>query len=91
MLYLISYDIEDNRQRTKVARILGSYGERVQFSVFECDLDAQELKDLLRALRTKITLKDTDSIRIYSLCEKDEKKTIFIGAKPRKAPKTLVI
>ena len=91
MLYLISYDIEDNRERTRLARILGSYGNRVQFSVFECELDAQELKELVRKVRSKIRLGDTDSIRIYSLCEKDERKTIYLGAKPQKNPKTIII
>lgn len=91
MLYLISYDIEDNRERTKLARILGSYGNRVQFSVFECELDAQELKELVKKVRSRIKLSETDSIRTYSLCEKDEKKTIYLGAKPQKISKTIVI
>lgn len=52
--YLICYDIEDDRERTRVARLLESYGQRVQYSVFEVSLlrgvDLDQLKSELRAL-----------------------------------------
>ncbi|MCA9742068.1 CRISPR-associated endonuclease Cas2, partial [candidate division KSB1 bacterium] len=38
MLLLVSYDIVDDKQRTKLAKRLQNYGQRVQYSVFECDL-----------------------------------------------------
>jgi CRISPR-associated protein Cas2 len=33
-LFLISYDIADDKRRTRVASILSGYGSRLQFSVF---------------------------------------------------------
>ncbi len=52
--YLICYDLEDDRARTRVARLLESYGERVQYSVFEvtfpCLTDLEKLKRELRGL-----------------------------------------
>ncbi len=42
MLYLISYDIPIDKRRLAIARMLEGSGQRVQRSVFECDLsDAQ--------------------------------------------------
>jgi len=38
MLYLITYDIADDRRREDVATLLSGYGPRVQLSVFECDV-----------------------------------------------------
>ncbi len=50
--YLICYDIPDDRDRTRVARLLERYGERVQYSVFEVHLghtdQLTDLKDRLR-------------------------------------------
>jgi CRISPR-associated protein Cas2 len=42
MFYLVSYDIPDDRRRTRLAKLLKDYGGRVQYSVFECLLN-QEL------------------------------------------------
>src|SRR6185436_13646804 len=39
MLILVSYDIPDDRRRTKLANALKDFGERVQYSVFEFLLD----------------------------------------------------
>ena len=38
-MYVISYDISENKIRNKVAKILEGYGKRIQYSVFECDID----------------------------------------------------
>jgi CRISPR-associated protein Cas2 len=39
MLILVSYDVPDDRRRTRLAHALKDFGERVQYSVFECRLD----------------------------------------------------
>lgn len=36
--YLICYDIRDDKRLRRVAKICEGFGERVQYSVFECDL-----------------------------------------------------
>jgi CRISPR-associated protein Cas2 len=46
--FIATYDISDNRQRTRVARVLDRYGTRLQFSVFEVWLDPDELVELRR-------------------------------------------
>ena len=66
MLTLISYDIVDNKRRTRVMRLLKGHGRRVQRSVFECDLNAVEFVALGRDLRRLIDA-ETDSVRCYPL------------------------
>ena len=53
MLYLITYDIADDRRREDVATLLSGYGPRVQLSVFECELRSRrEAADLRRSSGT---------------------------------------
>ena len=46
--FIAAYDISDDFQRTRVARVLDRYGMRLQLSVFEVWLDPDELVDLRR-------------------------------------------
>ena len=65
--YLVCYDIEDNRERTRVARLLERHGQRVQYSVFELHLArAAQLRELVRDLRG-ILGDDSDAVRFYRL------------------------
>jgi CRISPR-associated protein Cas2 len=66
MLTIISYDIVDDRRRTKVMKLLKGSGTRVQYSVFECELEQREFDQLGRTLKTLIDL-STDSVRCYRL------------------------
>lgn len=78
MRYLVSYDIPDDRRRTRLARTLKDFGDRVQFSVFECLLDAA----LLAAMKERITAivnEEEDSVRIYAMCAGCEKAIAIIG------------
>lgn len=67
MLYLISYDVTDDNQRRRVMEALKDFGRRVQYSVFECNLDDGGLKELKERVEFEIDGK-TDSIRFYRLC-----------------------
>jgi len=78
MFHLVSYDIPDDRRRTKLAKVLKDFGDRVQYSVFECILD----KDLLARMTARINgviAEEEDSVRIYSLCAGCEKGVTVIG------------
>jgi len=74
---LISYDISDDRKRNRVAGLLKDHGKRVQYSVFECHLDAKMLNDLI--VRLEPFTEGDDSIRIYQICEACLKKTVMLG------------
>ena len=80
MFLVISYDISDDKSRQRVAKILGNFGQRVQYSVFECDLSKDELNKLITQLENIIN-DSTDSIRYYRICKlcKDEVRVIGKG------------
>lgn len=86
MLILITYDVNTEtsagRSRLrKVAKQCVNYGQRVQNSVFECQVDAVKYREIKAALE-KIVDKDTDSLRFYNLGDKYKNKVEHIGAKP---------
>lgn len=64
MFTLVSYDIVNDKRRTKVLKLMKGYGTHVQYSVFECDLDGRLFAKLERELRDLID-PNTDSIRCY--------------------------
>ncbi len=63
---LIAYDVADDRKRTRLAKLLLDYGDRVQKSVFEADLNAKEIQEILE--KGAKYLQREDSLRIYPLC-----------------------
>lgn len=65
---IISYDIPDDKRRTKIAKTLEDFGTRVQYSVFECDLKPMQLQRLRQRLQ-KIVKPRCDDVRFYFLCE----------------------
>ena len=48
--FIVSYDIVDDKRRTKVAAVCKGYGERIQYSVFRCPLSPTEQLNLEREL-----------------------------------------
>ena len=68
MHVVITYDISSDKRRTKIHTILSSYGQWMQFSVFECSLSATEYAKLRNRLN-KLIKAEEDSIRFYFLCE----------------------
>ena len=66
---LISYDIADTQGRgarrlQRVAHVCEKYGERVQFSVFECRLSPPRLERMLGEVQDMID-PDLDSVIVY--------------------------
>ena len=75
--YLVSYDISDPKRLRKVARALEGFGVRLQYSVFECPLDALRLAKLQAELQP--------------LLNHDEDQVLFVSLGPSAADATLVI
>ena len=44
--YLVCYDVADAKRLRKVFKTCGNFGEHLQFSVFECDLNPSEKVEL---------------------------------------------
>ena len=86
MFVLITYDVntEDaagRRRLRKIAKQCINYGQRVQNSVFECVLDAAQL----RALEAKLVAtmdQEKDSLRFYNLGNNYSEKIRHYGIKP---------
>ena len=74
MLILITYDVstttaEGKRRLNKIAKICCNYGQRVQNSVFECDVNPEQWTRLKSKL-LQTYQPETDSLRFYMLGSK---------------------
>ena len=78
MFVIISYDIEKDRTRTRLAKALKNFGSRVQKSVFEADISEDEYVRLKKLLN-RVRLEERDSIRLYVLCRECKRKTQIWG------------
>ena len=93
MNLLISYDISNTKIRTKLAKTLQGFGDRVQKSVFEApNLDEIQRERLYSRLK-EVKLKKHDSIRVYELCDGCRKRIVLfgIGAKPMDDPDVIIV
>lgn len=86
MLVLITYDVNTQtaagrKRLRKVAKQCINYGQRVQNSVFECQLDATKYRQV-KAILEDIIDKEGDSLRFYNLGDKYKSKVEHIGIKP---------
>ena len=68
MHFLVAYDVEQDRRRTKVMNVLKDFGLRVQYSVYECELTAARAAELKERLG-KLIDKKHDRLHIYPMCE----------------------
>lgn len=82
MLYVISYDIPIDRRRAKVAKLLEGFGQRVQYSVFECDLTEPQYLALQRKLHRLLKPAEGDSLRTYRLCASCIRAVVVEGSGP---------
>ena len=86
MLILITYDVNTQtshgrRRLRQVAKQCVNYGQRVQNSVFECNLDASQFKRVQHLL-VGIIDPGEDSLRFYVLGNNYKDKVTHVGAKP---------
>lgn len=76
MLIIVTYDVstesrEGRRRLRRVAKVCESMGQRVQKSVFECQVNDMQLEQLERTLLAEIN--DTeDNLRFYRITEPTE-------------------
>jgi CRISPR-associated protein Cas2 len=66
---LVTYDIENDRRRTRIHKVLEGYGSAVQYSVFECFISDEDYAQMRLRLKKMLDTKHPDdSIRYYVLC-----------------------
>jgi len=73
MLVVVTYDVSTEtaagrRRLRRVARVCEGMGQRVQKSVFECQVDEMQLEQLERALLAEID-EAQDNLRFYRITE----------------------
>jgi CRISPR-associated protein Cas2 len=96
MLVLISYDINSSenggqKRLRNVSKTCLDYGQRVQFSVFECEVDPTQWVFLKNKLLEIIDL-EKDSIRFYLLGSNWKRMIEHYGSKkPVDLHETLII
>ncbi len=95
MLVLITYDVNTEnaagrRRLRKVAKECVNYGQRVQNSVFECDLDAAQLAAMQHRLQELID-PQLDSLRFYNLGNRYSSRITHIGAKAGYDPRDTLL
>ena len=79
MIYIIAYDIADNKRRLRVAKTLESWGYRIQESVFQLRLDTATLARVRSSLAVLISESD-DVIHIYPICSSCADRADILGA-----------
>ncbi len=67
MLFLVAYDIRDEKRLNKVAKKCEDYGFRVEYSVFECDIPEEIFLELWNELLLLINPEE-DSLLAYRIC-----------------------
>ncbi|RMD76639.1 CRISPR-associated endonuclease Cas2 [Candidatus Dojkabacteria bacterium] len=80
-MILLTYDISDDKLRTKFSKFLEKYGFRLQFSVFKIKNSRRVLDVIKLEIEKRFAKKftNTDSIYIFEICEGCEKKTTKFG------------
>ena len=85
MMIIIAYDVSTEtsagrKRLRKVAKECVNYGQRVQNSVFECQLDSTEYRKV-KAILENIINEDEDSLRFYNLGNNYKSKIEHVGIK----------
>jgi CRISPR-associated protein Cas2 len=86
MLMLVTYDVntetpEGRRRLRRVGRACLDFGQRVQNSVFECEVDPAQWTSLRARLLEEID-PERDSLRFYRLGTDGRRRVEHVGAKP---------
>lgn len=68
-MIIVSYDISNDKLRTKFAKFLSKFGHRLQYSVFEIDTSERLLTNIEAEIKNYFERKftETDSVMIFRL------------------------
>lgn len=78
-MYIVSYDVSSDRLRNKIVKVLLNYGQRVQYSVFECEIPRKSFEQMYQKLAVLMAASEEGNIRLYHLCGKCEEEVREIG------------
>jgi len=87
---IVVYDITDDKRRTKLFKTLEGFGIPVQFSVFHCELDEENLL-IMRNKVDRIINKSEDSVIYYDLCPRCSNRIEKVGVEKKIMPGDIVV
>jgi CRISPR-associated protein Cas2 len=67
-MFVVAYDISDDRRRTRLFKTLKRFGTAVQESIFECHLTADQFAKMRQTVESVID-PQLDQVRYYNLCQ----------------------
>jgi len=84
MWIVVCYDVNTEtragrKRLRRVAQVCKNFGQRVQKSVFECQVDEMKYEDLRRKLLKEVKL-EMDNLRLYRLTEPRDQRVEEYGA-----------
>ncbi len=84
MWIVVCYDVNTEtkagrKRLRRVAQVCKNFGQRVQKSVFECQVDEMKHEDLRRKLLKEVKL-EQDNLRLYRLTEPRDKRVEEYGS-----------
>lgn len=79
MMYVLVYDVVDQRRRTRLHRALKNFGTPVQRSVFELDLEPGEVARMMEMVSNTIQPEE-DAVRVYRICSSCLTEARLLGA-----------
>jgi len=65
-VYVVCYDISNDRRLRRVYKVMRGFGEHIQFSVFRCELSARERIEMIAAL-TLVINHDEDQVLLVDV------------------------
>ncbi len=89
-LYVVAYDLSNNKRRTKVHKTLSAFGTWTQYSLFECHLSDKQYLQLRQKLK-QLLKPDEDSVRFYSLCAGCLAKVETVGSEKPKNEEVIIV
>ena len=86
MLHIVAYDIKDQKRMLKVAQLCLDYGVRIQYSIFQFDLNEYLTEQFVAELKNIID-QGSDKVMIVPVCKKCRDFIQYIGQmKPFELP-----
>jgi CRISPR-associated protein Cas2 len=90
-LWLVCYDVSNDKRRAKLAKLMEQHCQRVQYSVFECPLDSTSLNYLLEKRWLPLLKLSEDDLRVYPLDAIAKQQTRVYGGQPPYEPPDYLI
>jgi CRISPR-associated protein Cas2 len=80
-LWIVAYDSPSDKRRRRIAELLEGYGQRLQWSVFECHLRDTQIRALRCELERRMNDKE-DRISMWPVASKQLRSVVALGLPP---------